>query len=627
MRRQTPNEVGGSLRVPQRGLIQPRHHTGPRWQPQNFVPCIVGIRGMRFELSRVKRSSARMRRLGPHYAAQLPDYRMDSRSERVSLDTSLEGCHHQLSRNIWRGTRMRSYLLAESVFTFELSVDFVLDERLDAVREYLDEPVTSVSQSVRGDSSHGERDLKPPRRGDNDFTFAWASDRRVSSLSYKSAGVGSKVVGAAVKVLALIAGTVIRGPVRSATQRDETKEPPGPAQVRAAWEASNKEAAAHQKRYEDIAGKATEGLANLRLEMVSKDIDAFAAALKLARTRQLEQVLDVALKEVAKIEAMASAWSEARITRFPRRLSYTLALDELPTHEDATSESPWNDPKAEHAEQPVWDFLWKKCGIWVEVGPTLASSDWHPNPDGHVPGEILQRDDPHLYWRIPRPARLWIWKKSVSGQPVLEKAVDIVVTDRFSLSDSLLLDGRFFGEASVEVLFDDLGFPSKLVQGDKSAVGAIADTLSGIPDQLIAGLGAATTIGTSIEDLRDAADKRSLEVIKRQVEQRAKELELQGVNATADSYAELKRLQQQVEIATAQGSLAPASELSQLQHELAEATARRDLDAVTRDRADAAEFAGVRAEIARLQAQIQLLEAKERLRESGGQDPNPRLES
>jgi hypothetical protein len=110
-----------------------------------------------------------------------------------------------------------------------------------------------------------------------------------------------------------------------------------------------------------------------------------------------------------------------------------------------------------------------------------------------------------------------------------------------------------------------------------------------------AGLDAATKIGTGIDDLRDAANQRRLEVIKRQVDQRAMELEFQGINATAESSAELKRLQQQVELANTQGTLAPPTELAQLQNELAEATARRDLDAVTRDRAQAAELADVRA--------------------------------
>ena len=127
---------------------------------------------------------------------------------------------------------------------------------------------------------------------------------------------------------------------------------------------------------------------------------------------------------------------------------------------------------------------------------------------------------------------------------------------------------------------------------------------------MAAGLETATKIGTSVGDLQDAAAKRRLEVINRLVDQRAKELELQGINATAESYAEQKRLEQQVAIAKAQGSLAPASELSRLQNELAEATARRDLEAVSRERAQASELAEVRAELAKLEAQLDIIRIK-----------------
>ena len=63
-------------------------------------------------------------------------------------------------------------------------------------------------------------------------------------------------------------------------------------------------------------------------------------------------------------------------------------------------------------------------------------------------------------------------------------------------------------------------------------------------------------------------------------------------------------------IAKAQGSLAPASELSRLQNELAEATARRDLEAVSRERAQASELAEVRAELAKLEAQLDIIRIK-----------------
>ena len=512
---------------------------------------------------------------------------------------------------------MFGYLLAESVSIIDTSVDFMRDARLGDVREYCD-VVTTVGQSVRGDSSHGVRNLNPPRRGDNDVTITWTSDRRVSSVSYPSVGVGSKIVGAGVKIITTIAATAIRSSAairlfglddkrQEPEQAEAPKGPPDPAAVRAAWEAANPNAVDHRKTYADIAGAATERLAGLRKELVEASIEPAATARKLTRIRQLEDVRGVALKEIAKVEAMFTAWSESAITHFPQRITYALELDELPEHTDPMSSQPTTDPKTQHDQKDVWNQLWTQSRIWVEVGPGVARQGWRPNPTG------VAMDDPvpeRVYWRVPYPARLWVWRQDDAGEPVLEKTIDVMVANRFSQTDSLPLDGRFFGEAAVELVFDELGSPTKLVQGDKSAAGAIADALLSVPDQVAAGLETATKIGTSVGDLQDAAAKRRLETINRLVDQRAKELELQGINATAESYAEQKRLEQQVAIAKAQGSLAPASELSRLQNELAEATARRDLEAVSRERAQASELAEVRAELAKLEAQLDIIRIK-----------------
>ena len=503
---------------------------------------------------------------------------------------------------------MRSYLLAESTFIVQTTVNRVRDERLKGdVLEYTDEPVTTVSQGVAGDDSDGIRNLESPRRGDHDVTIAWTGDRRLASVSYKSVGVGSKVVAAGAKLLATIVGTAIRtAPYRQLVADDSQKVlPPSLSEVRAVWDAENESSSAHKKTYVRIADAATAELASLREQAVDGRVEVAQGVKILARTRQLEQILETALKEIAKIDAMFAAWSEARITRFQQSSSYAVALDKLPEHADPNTPTPQTDPDS--ITDPTLKNLWTGSGVWLEVGPSSAGQNWKPNPDGTVPGDTLKTN--HIYWRLPRTARLWIWRAGVDGKPLLERTVDVAVTDRYSASESIPLDGRFFGEASVEIIFDDLGLPSKVVQGDTSVAGAIADALGGVTEQVSAGLTAASTIGTSVDGLREAADKRRLEVITRQVDQRAKELELQGINATADSYAELKRLQQQVEIASAQGSLAPASALSQLQDELAEATARRDLAAVNRETALAVELAEIRAEIARLQAQQELLKA------------------
>ena len=139
---------------------------------------------------------------------------------------------------------------------------------------------------------------------------------------------------------------------------------------------------------------------------------------------------------------------------------------------------------------------------------------------------------------------------------------------------------------------------------DTSAVGAIAEAIAGAPEQLVAGMDAVSKASANLRGLRDAAAERKLEAIKRQVTQRTQELELRGLNATADDFAKLKRQQQKVAMLEAEGALTPASELSKLQNELAGETGRADLEKVQRDRQVASDLAAMQAEIAGLEARV-----------------------
>jgi len=83
--------------------------------------------------------------------------------------------------------------------------------------------------------------------------------------------------------------------------------------------------------------------------------------------------------------------------------------------------------------------------------------------------------------------------------------------------------------------------------------------------------------------------------------------------ATADDFAKLKRRQQKVAMLEAEGALAPTSELSKLQNELAGETGGADLEKVQRDRQVASDLAAMQAEIAGLEAQLRLVELRAKL--------------
>lgn len=513
---------------------------------------------------------------------------------------------------------MTRYLLPESTVVIDGKVDFIMDTRLkDDPRAYLGTPISTVATAVRGDSSHGARQLTVPKRGDNSMTVELTSDARLSSVAFNSVGVGSKVIGAGVKVVAIVAGVAARvagGRMFTANldeaERDEVKPlPPTAEAARASWDSVNKPALDHQKAYADLAEKGTEKLLAAREELASTE-DPIVAARAVRRIQYLENLVADSKAEVAKVQGLYEAWSSAHLERQKQHLVFTLAIDELPIHDDPTSFVPaWPGLKPGATDDgSLIKYIWETLGVLVEIGPISCQAAYRPNEEGAVKGAP---DVESVHWRDPRLARLWVWRVGPDEQPVLEDMSDVLVTDRFSKSRSFKLDGRFFGDEAAAITLDPLGGPTKFVSGDKGPVGAIADAISAAPEQFLAGLDAVTKTSTALGDLSTAGAELRLKAIKRQVEQRTQDLELEGLNATAEDFAELKRLKQQVEITESQGALAPPSELAKLEGQLAKETARRDIDAVRRDRAQAAELGALHGEIDLLKAELELIKLRD----------------
>lgn len=513
---------------------------------------------------------------------------------------------------------MTRYLLPESTVVIDGKVDLIDDTRLKGdPRAYLGTPISTVATAVRGDSSHGARELTVPKRGDNSMSIELTSDARLSSVTFNSVGVGSKVIGAGVKVVAVVAGVAARvagGRMLLATRvegehKDVNTHRPTAVAARAAWEAENAPALNHQRAYADLAKTGTEKLLAARAELSITE-DPIAGARAARRIQYLEDLVADSKAEIAKVEGLFEAWSSAHLERKEQHLVFTLAVDELPIHDDPTSFLPaWSGFKSSTTDaESLIRHIWETLGVLVEIGPISNQEAYRPNEEGVVRGTP---DLESVHWREPRLARLWVWRVGPGEHPVLEKMSDALVTDRFSKSRSFKLEGRFFGDQAAAITMDPLGGPAKFVSGDKGRAGAIADTISAAPEQFLAGLDAVTKASTAIGDLSTSGAEIRLKAIKRQVEQRTQGLELEGLNATAGDWAELKRLKQQVEITEAQGALAPRSELAELEGQLAKETARRDIDAVQRDRAQAAQLGALHGEIDLLKAELDFIKLRD----------------
>lgn len=520
-------------------------------------------------------------------------------------------------------TPRTAYLLPESTVVIEGRVDLIHDTRVkDSPSVYLGTPAATVVTGVRADHSTGKRTLEVPERGNNTIKVELTDDRRLSSITFNTVGAGSQVLAAGVKLVAVVAGAAVRtaGPAGPALRKlwkekapedtEPNTEPPTPEQARQAWcNDGNAAEAEHKNAYEALATGTTAKILAARQTLATTD-DPLDASKLGRRIQQLEDLAADARAEVAKVDALYEMWSRARLDKYPQRQTFTLAVDELPVHSDPMSfELEWDVEKATDGSE--LKQIWEMFGVAVEIGPVGEEAAYRPNPTGTV-GEL---DEQNVHWREPRPARLWVWRRDEDRKPVLEQVADVVVTDRYSVAGELQLRGRRWGEESVSIAFGPMGGPTKLEVGEKGVVGAIADAIAGAPEQFVAGLDAVNKASTTFGDLTSAADQRRLTAIKRQVEQRSQELELQGLTATADDFVTLKQLQQQVEIAEAEGTLAPPAaptKLDRLEAQLKTQTVRRDLEVIRREHSQAAELGAMYSEIERLRAELQLIKLRER---------------
>jgi hypothetical protein len=254
--------------------------------------------------------------------------------------------------------------------------------------------------------------------------------------------------------------------------------------------------------------------------------------------------------------------------------SYDLSIKEL---------APWTAGPLQPGSitgtaKDAWDHL----GVAVTIEP-LAQRAVEPPPRTRNP-LVGDRGEPtaaeRLSWRVPRPVRVWVWRRGRNGDPALERVSNAVVVDGETIERYLIVDERLFGEASGTLELGELGAPVKASAGSKSALAALADALTGAPDAIATGLEAAKKAQAAYVGLEDAGDQHRLDVLKRRKDTLQAELDLKGLEATAEDFGQLKSLEQQVSIAEFQGKLTPASpsplDLLKAQLELAKTQAALD---------------------------------------------------
>lgn len=517
------------------------------------------------------------------------------------------------------------YLLPETVVVVRGSVELV-DDQFDepGTRQYREADVEVVS-AVRGDEGNGLKTVSiGGGRGDNDFSIDLTADRRLSAVSFKSTGSGGRIVAASATLVASIAGVALKAASPFQVQAGNT-DVDGlaiseavnlPARTveevaRSVWEAVHFRERDHRAAYVSIAAAATDHLRDLRRGVADDALTVDQATM--AAIYRLEHVLADAQAEIAKVDTLYASWRESTKTRRTEERSFTFALDTLRLR-GSDAEPNINDLVG--TAERAWDEL----GVLVELGPADGYTTARSTP---VRVEN-SRSDSRIVWRIPRKVRLWVWRRAAdsAGKPTvtLERTFDVDAVDKHSAERNVEWDRRTFGEVGGTLAFDPSGSLIKVARSDKGAAGAVADAVNGIPAAIASGLDSVMKTSASFDTLTDSDGVRRLALLKREAESKTQELELKGLDATADDFAEAKRLAQRVAMADATSKLSPAkqSELAAAQNELALLTARRDTEALVRQRQLDGELAVAQGELARLSLELQLERAR-----NGEANPHP----
>jgi hypothetical protein len=384
---------------------------------------------------------------------------------------------------------------------------------------------------------------------DDDFAVQFTGDGRLASISYKVEGAGGQIVTAAAKTIAVVGGIaaaiagVAHGRLPLGSAMAASVAPTQPEQAaRSAWEAEHQTEVSLRKQYTSTLANAANRLAEVRDQAVSAT-DLKTAKETLALAGCLQQLFTDCQKELDTIDALYKAWRATTKSTRTESCAYDLRLSELPS--------------AAPGKAPVVGSLTDTAKVvWQSMGVVVTVDRGHSNV-GATPHQ-RQGDDGdarHISWRIPRPVRFWVWRRGMNGKPVLQGTFTVSIVDERSEVAGVALKSELFGSHSGELTFGDLGAPEKMAWGDKSTAAAFATALSGVPETVAGGLDTASKMQSSFTGLLDAEEERRLTALKRRVDMMNETLEMKGIAATADDFAELKRLEQRVAIAEARAKL------------------------------------------------------------------------
>lgn len=445
--------------------------------------------------------------------------------------------------------------------------------------------------------------------GDRDFDLSITADGRLQALTYKSVGAGTAVVSGAAKFIGWLGSIALAVAGRAAppaigTHARELWNNDIASKVknaRALWNEANTALEKRRADYAKVAADASAKLLVLRESLVTAGtVEIRELEVKI---RSLETVQKDAAAEVARIEKIYLDWRAAQRETVQSKIEERVLVNSLPSRTSPGFVPP-TVPK--ESDDPGWD-LWDSYGIYLETAERAVA------PAVVDDGSALSTNQVH--WREPREVELWVWKRAGETMELVSTEI-IRINDDFCRIRALELNTKLFGTNGGSITFNEDGSPSKVTMNEESPISSILKSLGAVADDVGSGVTAAKGLVDNVINIRDAQADRDKAAAERDLAEAKARLELKGVEATADDYADLQRAEQAVKLKTANTALAPSaapSSLEVLKTELDRVRTQNSLDAARREAATESSLADVKLEVARLQAEVARVEALAKL--------------
>ncbi|MDV6263954.1 hypothetical protein [Rhodococcoides yunnanense] len=404
----------------------------------------------------------------------------------------------------------------------------------------------TVSLRTRGDIAAPCQIVVGGRGADTELQLQTTTDGRLDSIQYKSVGVGPRLVLAAAKILGTVAGAAFGfAPIGGAGGSVGSLTTTPDQRAYTHWSAQHSELVDRRELAAGHLRQLDSQVFALRVA-AAESTSVVDRTNKMVEVRQLDWLRQSFATEVEDIDKQYREWRTTTISSREVALTLETALMRHPIGRKGDLTPDVNSLEGE--SRRIFDLF----NIVVQLEPSPirsgAAMSWGSDPE-------------MVYWRQPELREISIWRKpQLLGSVVpLEKyqaSLEYVI-HKHSTVRAMPIHSSVWGEDNLTLQFDDKGAAVSISTTAKDRFGLVASAVGSASAEFAAGVQTVAGVLENIDAFRDADGSAAKTRLENRLAAARAELDMRGVEATAEDFATLQRLEQEVKIAGARGTLAP----------------------------------------------------------------------